>query len=87
MNDEYLSRLVAKGLVEEVSKHLNESIKLQRELLKRENRIGEIRQKDLLKEFGLSSETLREWERQGLKRIQRGRSAFYNLEDLHNFYY
>lgn len=87
MNDDILAQYISKGLVSEVSKHLNESIKLQRELLKRENRTGEIRQKDLLKEFGLSSATLKEWHNHGLTPIKRGRSIFYSIEDLHNFNY
>lgn len=82
-----LAELVARGLVEEVSRKLNESLELQKQLLKRESKTGEIRQKDLINDLGITSKTLTKWEENGLNRIVRGGSIFYRLEDLHRFNY
>ena len=49
-----LTALVARGLVDEVSQKLNESLELQRQLLKRESKTGEIRQSELLEDLGIS---------------------------------
>lgn len=54
MNEDTLTTLVARGLVEEVSQRLNESLELQRRLLKRESKTGEIRQSELLEDLGIS---------------------------------
>jgi transcriptional regulator with XRE-family HTH domain len=82
-----LTALVARGLVGEVSQKLNESLDLQRQLLKRESKTGEIRQSELLEDLGISPNTLAKWEDNGLNRIVRGGSIFYLLEELHRFNY
>lgn len=82
-----LTALVARGLVDEVSQKLNESLDLQRQLLKRESKTGEIRQSELLEDLGISPNTLAKWENNGLNRIVRGGSIFYLLEELHRFNY
>ncbi|WP_285119032.1 transcriptional regulator [Lactococcus petauri] len=82
-----LTVLVARGLVDEVSQKLNESLDLQRHLLKRESKTGEIRQSELLEDLGISPNTLAKWENNGLNRIVRGGSIFYLLEELHRFNY
>lgn len=82
-----LTVLVARGLVDEVSQKLNESLDLQRQLLKRESKTGEIRQSELLEDLGISPNTLAKWENNGLNRIVRGGSIFYLLEELHRFNY
>lgn len=82
-----LTALVARGLVDEVSQKLNESLNLQRQLLKRESKTGEIRQSELLEDLGISPNTLAKWENNGLNRIVRGGSIFYLLEELHRFNY
>ncbi|MBS4459944.1 transcriptional regulator [Lactococcus petauri] len=87
MNEDTLTTLVARGLVEEVSQRLNESLELQRRLLKRESKTGEIRQSELLEDLGISPNTLAKWENNGLNRIVRGGSIFYLLEELHRFNY
>lgn len=87
MNEDTLTTLVARGLVEEVSQRLNESLELQRRLLKRESKTGEIRQSELLEDLGIPPNTLAKWENNGLNRIVRGGSIFYLLEELHRFNY
>ena len=87
MNEDTLTTLVARGLVEEVSQRLNESLELQRRLLKRESKTGEIRQSELLEDLGISPNTLAKWENNGLNRTVRGGSIFYLLEELHRFNY
>lgn len=89
MNESYdpLTAMVARGLVDEVSRKLNESLNLQKQLLKRESKTGEIRQSELLEDLGISPNTLKVWEENGLNRIVRGGSVFYLLEDLHRFNY
>lgn len=82
-----LTALVARGLVDEVSQKLNESLDLQRQLLKRASKTGEIRQSELLEDLGISPNTLAKWENNGLNRILRGGSIFYLLEELHRFNY
>ncbi|WP_242359686.1 transcriptional regulator [Lactococcus petauri] len=82
-----LTSMVARGLVDEVSRKLNESLDLQRQLLKRESKTGEIRQSELLGDLGISPNTLKVWEENGLNRIVRGGSVFYLLEELHKFNY
>jgi len=82
-----LTTLVARGLVDEISSKLNESLELQKQLLKRESKTGEIRQSTLLKELGISATTLKQWQKNGLTPIYRGGSVFYLLEDLHRFSY
>nr|WP_230318186.1 transcriptional regulator [Lactococcus petauri] len=79
--------MVARGLVEEVSQKLNESLEIQRQLLKRESKTGEIRQSELLEDLGISPNTLAKWENNGLNRTVRGGSIFYLLEELHRFNY
>lgn len=89
MNEGYdpLTAMVARGLVDEVSRKLNESLDLQKQLLKRESKTGEIRQSELLEDLGISPNTLKVWEENGLNRIVRGGSVFYLLEELHRFNY
>ena len=87
VNEEILTSMVAKGLVEEVSKKLNNSLELQEKIIRRESRTGEIKQTDLISDFGISPSTLKTWEAQGLQRIQRGKLVFYLLSDLHKFTY
>ena len=82
-----LTAMVARGLVVEVSRKLNESLDLQKQLLKRESKTGEIRQSELLEDLGISPNTLKVWEENGLNRIVRGGSVFYLLEELHRFNY
>jgi intein-encoded DNA endonuclease-like protein len=82
-----LTALTARGLVEEISQLLNESLELQKKLLKLESKTGEIRQEKLIKELGISKNTLKVWNDNGLNPIQRGGSKFYLLEDLHKFHY
>uniref|UniRef100_UPI00359C7897 transcriptional regulator n=1 Tax=Lactococcus garvieae TaxID=1363 RepID=UPI00359C7897 len=82
-----LAAMVARGLVNEVSRKLNESLDLQKQLLKRESKTGEIRQSELLEDLGISPNTLKVWEENGLNRIVRGGSVFYLLEELHRFNY
>lgn len=84
---DFLTALVARGLVDEVSQKLNESLDLQRQLLKRASKTGEIRQSELLEDLGISPNTLAKWENNGLNRIVRGGSIFYLLEELHRFNY
>lgn len=84
---ETLTALTARGLVEEISQLLNESLELQKKLLKLESKTGEIRQEKLIKELGISKNTLKVWNDNGLTPIQRGGSKFYLLEDLHKFHY
>lgn len=83
----YIARAIAKEIAKDVIKILNESLELQKELLKQEARTGEIKQRKLMKDLSISSDTLKKWENNGLKRIQRGGGAFYLLEDLHKFNY
>lgn len=78
---------LANGVLEEFRKMTNEWLKFQKELFKYESKTGEIRQVDLLKEFHMSSDTLKKWREKGLPSINRGGSVFYLLEDLHDFYY
>ena len=82
-----LTALGARGLVEEVSRQLNERLKLQQKIAKSIPKTGEIRQKDLLNEFGLSPNTLKQWHDNGLTPIYRGGGVYYLLEDLHRFNY
>lgn len=82
-----LTALTARGLVVEISQILNESLEIQKKLLKIESKTGEIRQAKLIKDLGISPNTLKVWNEQGLTPINRGGSLFYLLEDLHKFNY
>ncbi|MDT2895831.1 transcriptional regulator [Lactococcus lactis] len=82
-----MAAYLANGVLEEFRTMTNEWLKFQKELFKYESKTGEIRQVDLLKEFRMSSDTLKKWRENGLPSINRGGSVFYLLEDLHNFYY
>lgn len=82
-----LTTLAARGLVEEISQILNASLEIQKKLLKIETKTGEIRQAKLIKDLGISKNTLKTWNEHGLTPIERGGSKFYLLEDLHKFYY
>ncbi len=87
MADITLEAIVARGLVEEISRNLNESLQLQKKLLSIQSKSGEIKQTDLIKDLRIAPDTLKKWEENGLQRIQRGGLAFYLLEDLHKFNY
>ena len=54
------------GVIEEVRKMKNEWLKFQKDLFKYESKTGEIRQSDFLKEFHMSSDTLKKWRENGL---------------------
>lgn len=82
-----LTAMAARGLVVEISQILNESLEIQKKLLKMESKTGEIRQAKLIKDLGISPNTLKAWNEQGLTPINRGGSLFYLLEDLHKFTY
>ncbi|MCT2920646.1 transcriptional regulator [Lactococcus lactis] len=82
-----LTAMVAHGLIEDISQKLNESLELQKKLLKLESKTGEIRQTKLIDDLGISPKTLKVWNEQGLTPINRGGSVFYLLEDLHKFNY
>ncbi|MDG4969286.1 transcriptional regulator [Lactococcus lactis] len=82
-----LTAMVARGLIEDISQKLNESLEIQKKLLKLESKTGEIRQTKLIDDLGISPSTLKVWNEQGLTPINRGGSVFYLLEDLHRFNY
>ncbi|MBK0084380.1 transcriptional regulator [Lactococcus sp. S64] len=82
-----LTAMAARGIVVEISQILNESLEIQKKLLKMESKTGEIRQAKLIKDLGISPNTLKAWNKQGLTPINRGGSLFYLLEDLHKFNY
>lgn len=82
-----LTVLAARGLVEEISQLLNESLEIQKKLIKIESKTGEIRQSKLIDDLGISRNTLKKWNEHGLTPINRGGSVFYLLEDLHKFNY
>lgn len=89
MSEQYdpLAAYLARGVLEEVNKKLNESLKLQKKLLQKESKSGEIRQVDLINDLNISADLLKTWEKNGLQRIKRGGSVFYLLEELHQFNY
>lgn len=65
-----MAAYLANGVLEEFRKMTNEWLKFQKELFKYESKTGEIRQVDLLKEFHMSSDTLKSGEN-GLPSINR----------------
>lgn len=67
-----MAAYLANGVLEVFRKMTNEWLKFQKELFKYESKTGEIRQSDLLKEFHMSSDTLKKWRENGLPSINRG---------------
>ena len=77
-----MAAYLANGVLEEFRKMTNEWLKFQKELFKYESKTGEIRQSDLLKEFHMSSDTLKKWREE---RITFDKSRWFSLLSIGRF--